>query len=91
VPHSIAVRVDEYTERGRGGAYIAATLFVERESQKPIVIGKGGEMLKEIGSMARREIEAMSGRRVFLELRVKVRSNWRNSKNSLKSFGFSGK
>jgi GTPase len=89
VPHSIAVRIDEYTERGERGAYIAATLFVERESQRPILIGKGGEMLKQIGSAARQEIEKMSGRKIYLELRVKVRPNWRNSKNTLKSFGYS--
>jgi GTPase Era involved in 16S rRNA processing len=79
VPHGIAVRVDEFTERGEEGAYIAATLFVERDSHKGIVIGKGGEMLKRIGSTARKEIEAMSGRKVFLELRVKVNKNWRTN------------
>ncbi len=88
VPHAMAVRVDEYTERGEGGAYIAATLFVERESQKPIVIGQGGEMLKKIGTTARKEIEAMSGRKVFLELRVKVEKNWRNSEEALRNLGF---
>jgi GTP-binding protein Era len=88
VPYSIAVRIDEFTERESHGAYIAATLFVERESQKGIVIGQGGLMLKEIGSAARQEIEAMSGRKVFLKLRVKVRKNWRNDRNTLKQFGF---
>lgn len=88
VPHAIAVRIDEYTERGESGAYIMATLFVERESQKPIVIGQGGEMLKKIGSTARREIEEMSGRKVFLELRVKVEKNWRNNPDALNQFGY---
>lgn len=88
VPHSIAVRMDEFTERGEGGAYIRATLLVERDSQKGIVIGKGGEMLKAIGSTARREIETMSGRRVFLELRVKVNKNWRNDPFVLKLLGY---
>ena len=88
VPHGIAVLIDEYTERGEEGAYIAATLFVERESQKAIVIGEGGQMLKKIGSAARREIEKMSGRRVFLEIRVKVRKNWRNDEKALKSLGY---
>lgn len=88
VPHAIAVRIDEFKERNEHGAYIAATLFVERDSQKGIVIGKGGEMLKRIGTSARREIEAMSGRKVFLDLRVKVRKNWRNDDNALKNFGF---
>ncbi|RME06798.1 MAG: GTPase Era [Anaerolineae bacterium] len=88
VPHAIAVRIDEYTERGTSGAYIRATLFVERESQKAIVIGEGGRMIKRIGSHARREIEAMSGRKVYLQLRVKVRKNWRNDENVLRQFGF---
>ncbi len=88
VPHALAIRVDQYTERGEGGAYIAATLFVERESQKPIVIGQGGEMLKRIGTTARKAIEEMSGRKVFLELRVKVEKNWRNNPNILRQLGF---
>ncbi len=88
VPHGIAVRIDEYTERGEKGAYIRATLFVERESQKGIVIGKGGTMLKKIGSQARMAIEAMSGRKVFLELRVKVRKNWRDDEAVLRAFGY---
>lgn len=88
VPHAIAVRMDEFKERNEHGAYIAATLFVERESQKGIVIGEGGKMIKQIGSYARQEIEAMSGRKVFLRLRVKVRKNWRNDDNALKLFGF---
>ncbi len=88
VPHGIAVRVDEYTEREDHGAYVEATLFVERDSQKGIVIGKGGEMLKRIGSSARNSIEAMSGRKVFLRLRVKVRKNWRNDDAFLDRFGY---
>lgn len=91
VPHSIAVRVDEYKERNEHGAYVAATLFVERESQKAIVIGRGGSTLKKIGTAARQEIEAMSGRKVFLRLRVKVRKNWRNDEAALRLFGFPGK
>jgi len=88
VPHSIAVRMDEYKERGEAGALIRATLLVERDSQKGIVIGKGGEMLKVIGSTARQEIEKMSGRKVFLELRVKVNKNWRNDPFVLKLLGY---
>jgi GTP-binding protein Era len=88
VPHALAVRIDEFTERGESGAYIAATLFVERESQKGIVIGKEGSMLKQIGTQARQAIEAMSGRKVFIRLRVKVRKNWRNDETSLRRFGF---
>lgn len=88
VPHAVAVRLDEYQERGQEGAYLAATLFVERESQKPIVIGKGGKMLKEIGTQARREIEALTGRRIFLDLRVKVEPGWRDDEASLERFGY---
>ena len=88
VPHGIAVRIDEFTERANGMAYIAATMFVERESQKGIVIGEGGKMLKRIGSAARKEIETMGGRPVFLELRVKVLKDWRDNEEWLKRFGY---
>ena len=88
VPHALAVRLDEFTERGEQGAFIGATLFVERDSQKGIVIGEGGAMLKKIGSAARKEIEAMSGRKVFLELRVKVAKNWRDDEDALRRFGY---
>ena len=88
IPHGIAVRIDQFTERGDEGAYIEATIFVERDSQKGIVIGAGGEMIKKISTHARQEIEKMSGRKVFLRLRVKIRKNWRNDQNTLKNFGF---
>ena len=88
VPHSIAVRIDEYKERDQNNLYIAATLFVERESQKGIVIGQGGIMLKKIGTAARQEIEAMTGSKVFLSLRIKLRKNWRNDEAALNLFGF---
>ena len=88
VPHAINVRLDEFTERNERGAYIAATIFVERESQKGIIIGEGGLMLKKIGSSARQQIEEMSGRKVFIELRVKVAGNWRNNEDKLRQFGY---
>lgn len=88
VPHGINVRMDEFIERGETGARISATIFVERESQKGIVIGEGGTMLKKIGMAARSEIEAMSGRKVFLELRVKVEKDWRDDEAALKRFGY---
>jgi GTP-binding protein Era len=88
IPHGIDIRIDEFTERGERGAYIAATVFVERESHKGIVIGEGGSMLKKIGSSARSEIEAMSGRKVFLELRVKVEKDWRDDESQLRRFGY---
>jgi len=91
VPHGINMRVDEFTERNDQGAFIAATIFVEKESHKPIVIGQAGSMLKKIGTAARQEIEAMSGRKVFLQLRVKVRKNWRDDEKALKQFGYSSK
>jgi GTPase len=88
VPHGVGVRIDEFAERENGMLYIAATIFVERESQKGIVIGEGGKMLKQIGSSARKEIEEMGGRPVFLELRVKVLKDWRNDENMLRRLGY---
>ncbi len=88
IPHTIAVKVEEYIERGESGAHILAAIYVEREAHKGIVIGKQGEMLKKIGTSARQAIEEMSGRKVFLELRVKVQKNWRNTPEGLRAFGF---
>ena len=88
VPHSIAVRIDEYKDRDENASYIAATLFVERDSQKGIVIGQGGRKLKQIGIDARQKIEEMTGRKIFLELRVKVRKNWRDDETALSLFGY---
>lgn len=91
LPHVIAVRIDEYKERDDGSAYIEATIFVERDSQKGILIGEKGSMIKNIGSAARKDVESMSGRKVYLRLRVKVRKNWRNDLNALRLFGFKKK
>ena len=91
VPHSIAVRIDEYKERSDGVAYIAATLFVERDSQKGIVVGQKGSMIKKIGTTARQEIEKMSERKVFLELNVKVSKNWRDDIQALRRLGLDRK
>jgi len=88
VPHGVGVRIDEFKERENGMLYIAATIFVERNSQKGIVIGEGGRMLKSIGSDARKEIEEMGGRPVFLELRAKVLKDWRNDENAMQRFGY---
>jgi GTP-binding protein Era len=88
VPHALAVRMDEFTERENGNAFISATLLVEHDSQKGIVIGERAAMLKKIGSAARMEIEAMSGRKVFLELRVKVDKDWRDDENALRRLGY---
>ena len=88
VPHGVNVRIDEFTERGDKGAHIVATVFVERDSQKGILIGEAGSMLKKIGITARQEIESMSGRKVFLELRVKVEKDWRDDEAALRRFGY---
>ncbi len=77
VPHSTAVIVEEIKERKNGVLYIRATIYVERESQKGIMIGKGGNMIKKIGTAARKEIEFLTGRRVYLDLYVKVKEKWR--------------
>jgi len=84
VPHGIAVRIEDYKDRREEQAYIAATLFVERETHKGIVIGQGGAMLKKIGSAARQEIEALTGRHVFLDLKVKVQKGWRDDEQALR-------
>ena len=88
VPHGIAVQVEEFKERPNGDTYVRATLFVERPSHKAIVIGRGGAMLKTIGQRARREIEALTGSKVFLEILVKVDEDWRDSAPALRRFGY---
>lgn len=88
VPHGVGVRIDEFKERENGMLYIGATIFVERDSQKGILIGEGGTMMKAIGSAARKEIEEMGGRKVFLELRAKVLKDWRNDENALLRLGY---
>jgi GTP-binding protein Era len=84
IPYACAVRIEAYEERDERTAYILATIFVEKESQKPILIGKGGTMIKTVGTRARKEIEALTGRKVYLELRVKVLKRWRNREAYLK-------
>ncbi|MGH2521285.1 MAG: GTPase Era [Anaerolineales bacterium] len=88
VPHGVAVEIDEFQERPDGVTYIAATVYVERESHKGIVIGKGGAMLKQIGSNARAEIERLLETKVFLELHVKVRKEWRKNDREVRRFGY---
>ena len=92
IPHSVAVVIesmkrDELTDK----VHIRATIMVERDSQKGIIIGKQGAMLKKIGSMARRDIELMLGDKVFLETWVKVKKNWRDKKLDLADFGYNEK
>ena len=88
VPHAVAVDVDEMATRPKGDVYIRATIYVERDSQKGIVIGGHGSMLREIGQRARHDIEVLLGAKVYLDLWVKVRKDWRNRDAILKSFGF---
>ncbi len=87
LPHALAVVVERWQEHGDAAIEIEATILVERESQKPIVIGRGGEMLKTVGSEARREIERLLDARVMLRLWVKVRPGWRDDERSLRELG----
>lgn len=92
IPHSVAVVIDSMKRDSETDKiHIQATIMVERDSQKGIIIGKGGSMLKKIGSMARRDIELMLGDKVFLETWVKVKKNWRDKKLDLADFGYSKK
>lgn len=88
VPHSIAVVIEEMKERKGGMVYISALVLVERQSQKGIIIGKQGNMLKEIGKRARKDIEALLGSNVYLDLFVKVDKNWRNNRRQLSEYGY---
>ncbi len=88
VPHAIVVDVDEMKARDNGDTYIRATIYVERDSQKGILIGAKGSMLKEIGKLARADIEMLLGTRVFLDLWVKVKKDWRDRDSVLRGFGF---
>lgn len=90
IPHSVAVMIEQIErEKDRDMINISATIIVDRDSQKGIVIGKRGALLKEIGTKARKDIEMLLGSRVFLELWVKVKKDWRNRPTNLKEFGFS--
>lgn len=88
IPHAIAVDIEEMKPRDNGDMYVRATIYVERDSQKGIVIGKRGALLKEIGAQARADIQMLLGCKVFLDLWVKVKKDWRNRDNILKDFGF---
>jgi GTP-binding protein Era len=88
VPHSVAVVVQEFTERSAGLTYISATVYVERDSQKKIVLGKNGQTIKRIGQAARAEIEELTGSKVYLELWVKVWENWRKNEERMRWLGY---
>lgn len=89
VPHSVAVLVEEFTERPKKVVYIRAVIFVERHSQKKIIVGHRGGMLKDIGATARRDIQKFLDKHVYLELWVKVCENWRKDPRALKMLGYS--
>ncbi|MBD2861751.1 MULTISPECIES: GTPase Era [Paenibacillus] len=88
IPHSIAVAIENMKVEDNGIVTIGAVIYVERDSQKGIVIGKQGALLKEIGKQARRDIEALLGSKIFLEMWVKVKKDWRNREHVLKDLGF---
>jgi GTP-binding protein Era len=88
VPHGVATQVEEFKRRSDDMTYIGATIYVERESHKGIVIGKGGQMLKTISQQAREEIEQFIGTRVYLDLWVKVLKNWRRDEQALRRLGY---
>lgn len=88
VPHSVAVVVDSMKRNENDKIHIQATIIVERDSQKGIIIGKGGKMLKDIGTKARRDIETLLGDKVYLELWVKVQKDWRDKQTYLTDYGY---
>ncbi len=88
IPYATAVRVEELTEREGGRLYVRAVIFVEQPSQKAIVIGEGGAMLKRIGQAARRELEAFFGVPLYLDLWVQVRRHWRRDEAALRELGY---
>lgn len=87
VPYSVEVIVEKFDESD-DAIHIMAVIYVERDSQKGIIIGRGGSMLKKVGTEARKDISTFFGKRIFLEMFVKVEPNWRNRENKLRSFGY---
>ncbi|MGI6413013.1 MAG: GTPase Era [Syntrophomonadaceae bacterium] len=88
VPHSLAVELAEYNNRAEGKVYIKAIIYIERDSQKAIIIGKNGRMLKSIGEQSRADIEELLNAPVYLDLWVKVKKNWRDSETNLNQLGY---
>ena len=89
IPYSVAVGIEEFREdEVKNMAFIRGLIFVEKDSQKGIIIGKGGAMLKQVGQRARQELEALMGIKVFLELWVKVKPNWQSDDTILKMLGY---
>ena len=88
VPHSVAVVCNDIVWKKDGHASVSATILVERDGQKGIIVGKGGSMIKKIGMTARPDIERLLGGKVFLELRVQVRPLWRRDQNEIRRLGY---
>lgn len=88
VPHSIAVTIEDMKVQDNGVVYISAVIFVERDSQKGIIIGKQGALLKEVGKRARQDIQNLLGSKIFMDLWVKVKKDWRNQERVLRDLGF---
>ena len=88
VPHAVAVMVDDMQEQDNGVVRIDATIYTEKASEKKILIGQGGSMLKSIGRLARQELEKRLDAKIFLKLFVKVKANWRDQRRSIQEFGY---
>ncbi|MFZ5626340.1 MAG: GTPase Era [Bacillota bacterium] len=88
VPHSVAVEVEEMKERSSNLVYVRANIYVERESQKGIIVGHQGRMLKQVGQLARQDLENLLGSKLYLDLWVKVKKDWRNREQILRQFGY---
>lgn len=88
VPHALAVEIESFERKPAGKIYLRAVLYTERETQKAIIIGKGGSMLKKIGEQSRLDIERMLEAPVYLDLWVKVKKNWRDNEGNLKQLGY---
>ena len=88
VPHAVAVVVEDMQEQGDGVVRIDATIYAEKGSQKKILIGQGGSMLKSIGRLARQELEKRLGAKIFLKLFVKVKAHWRDQRRAIQEFGY---
>ena len=88
IPYGVEVQIESFYEREKGKDFITATIFVERASQKGMLIGQGGSALKKIGQKARKEIERTLSRKIYLDLRVKVSEKWRKSERIINKFGY---
>lgn len=88
IPYSVAIQIDEYKERSADMTYISATIYVERDSQKGIIVGKGGSMIKRIGAESRADLQQTIGTQVYLDLHVKVLKNWRSNDTFMRRLGY---